>query len=613
MENFETETHTKELNLAFESAKEEVKIVETTDFLYDLKTQFRFFRKQWSSFVRKNLKKDFNQILIITKEKPNFGYVLALKKQYPDKEIKFLVPIDNAENLEKTNISFEFFAQNKMNEARLYKFPRNSENIEVFGLFTTAFSSLSEKDFSKLQYLALFIKAVRICAKKLKPDIIHADNVPFFLGAEFESKMSYPIRVLQIFEDFYTSDEEKIEPFWAILNIASPNAMKKLCRDKIIQKCVASLFNLHNTNNFRQMRDCLEFIYQNYMKFRDNINKDEEIDENILFKRMNARVLKLFPEIRFEDNSYYDTRFFTLKKVDFWATISKSYYNSLFENYEFDLQNRIKQTKLKSGYVGLGTTKIKPKIYQNFDEDNFRELRGQNKTYLLKEFSSQRVKTKFMDIRLFKEENYVVKGYLDSFYGAPLIFAKFSNDVFKDGIDIAFSTILKLFELRKNMQVIVNIPEGLKNNYVKSWVEFMENNSTFDGRWVFIDGEINAEQFYASSDIMLLPRRLNSSNVEYLKGMNLGCIPVASRTGILNDTITDIFDDMVLGCGFKTRDLILNNEKANDDYASVLTKALNLYTNNPSSWNLLIKNAMNYDSSWNFEIIEKYNELYELL
>ena len=112
---------------------------------------------------------------------------------------------------------------------------------------------------------------------------------------------------------------------------------------------------------------------------------------------------------------------------------------------------------------------------------------------------------------------------------------------------------------------------------------------------------------------MLLPRRLNSSNVEYLKGMNLGCIPVASRTGILNDTITDIFDDMVLGCGFKTRDLILNNEKANEDYTSVLTKALNLYTNNPSSWNLLIKNAMNYDSSWNFEIIEKYNELYELL
>ena len=29
--------------------------------------------------------------------------------------------------------------------------------------------------------------------------------------------------------------------------------------------------------------------------------------------------------------------------------------------------------------------------------------------------------------------------------------------------------------------------------------------------------------------------------------------------------------------------------------------------------NLLIKNAMNYDSNWNFEIIEKYNELYELL
>ena len=31
------------------------------------------------------------------------------------------------------------------------------------------------------------------------------------------------------------------------------------------------------------------------------------------------------------------------------------------------------------------------------------------------------------------------------------------------------------------------------------------------------------------------------------------------------------------------------------------------------SWNLLIKNAMNYDARWSFEIIEKYNEIYEML
>ena len=616
MENFETETHTKELDLMFErSSKEAVQRVENVDMFRDFKTQFRFLRKNLSPLLRKTLKKDFKQVLIVTVQEPPVDYILAFRKQYPDKDIKVLVPVNNLENLEKTNISFDFFLQNKINEARLYKFPRNIENVEVFGLFSTAFSSLEGNDFSKLQFLAPFIKAVRICAKKLKPDIIHADKIPFFLGAEFESKLPYPIRVLQIVDDFYTLESEKIEPFWVAINLVNLKGMKKLCRDKIIQKCMASLFNLHSTKNFRQMRDCLDFIYKNYVKFRENINRDEELDENILFKRMNSRILKIFPELRFENFSYYDKMYFTLKKTDFWAVISESYYKEIFENHSIciDLKTRINQTKSKSGFVNLGIGEIKTKLYQPFDVNNFRELRRRNKMYLLKEFSAQRVKTKFVDISLLKSEDCEIRGYLDSFYEAPLIFATFNEDIFRNGIDIAFSSILKLFELRKNIQVIVNIPNGLSNNYIKSWVEFLERNSDLNGRWLFINSKINFEQFYAASDINLLPKRINSSDIEYLHGMKLGCIPVASRVGILNDTVADIFDDMVLGCGFKTKKSLLNDENVEEDYLAILNKALNLYTNNPASWNLLIKNAMNYDARWSFEIIEKYNNIYEML
>lgn len=614
MENFETATHTKELDLMFERpSKEAVQRVENVDMFRDFKTQFRFLRKNLSSLLRKRLKKDFKQVLIVTVQKPPIDYILAFRKQYPDKDIKVLIPIKNLENLEKTNISFDFFLQNKINEARLYKFPRNIENVEVFGLFSTAFSSLEGNDFSKLQFLAPFMKAVRICVKKLKPDIIHADNIPFFLGAEFENKLPYPIRVFQVVEDFYTEENEQIEPFWAAINILNQQGMQKLCRDKIIQKCIASLFNLHSTKNFKQMRECLDFIYQNYVKFRENINREEELNENILFKRMNSRILKLFPELRFENFSYYDKMYFTLKKTDFWAVISESYYKEIFENSCMDLKIRINQTKSKSGFVNLGIGEIKTKLYQPFDVGNFRELRQKNKTYLLKEFSAQRVKTKFVDISLLKSEDCEIRGYLDSFYDAPLIFAKFDNDIFKNGVDVAFNSILKLFELRKNIQVIVNIPNSLSNNFIKSWVEFLENNFDFNGRWLFIDGKINIEQFYAASDINLLPRRINSSDIEYLSGMKLGCIPIASRVGILNDTVADIFEDMVFGCGFKTKKSLMNDENVEEDYLTILNKALNLYTNNPASWNLLIKNAMNYDAYWNFETIEKYNEIYEMM
>lgn len=614
MESFETEAHLKEFDVQNESEEPIVhpQNIEHTDFLYDCKTQFRFLRKNLSAFLRKKLKKDFKEILIVTAQNPPIDYILAFKKQYPDKNIKVLIPLHDLENAEKTNISFEFYSQNKTYEARLYKLPKNANNIEVFGLFSVSFSG---HDISKFQYLVPFMKAVRICVKSLKPEVVHSDNLPFFLGTEFESKMAYPIRVLQVVNDFSKYEVEKIEAFWAAINLVNKAGMKKICRDKIIQKCIASLFNLHNTKHFSQMRDCLEFIYQNYEKFRSTIDRNEAIDENILFHRMNMQTLKLFPELRCEDSANYNSIYFTLKKADFWATISKSYYDDIFANKEICgcLAKRIEQTKSKSTYLLVGCEAPRIKLYQPFNVDNFRELRAKNKSYLLKEFSEKRVKTRFVDLSLFKDENYVIKGNLDSFFDAPLIFAKFSTDIFNEGVDIAFDVILKLFEQRKNIQVIINISQGLKNNFVKSWVEFLEQNSALDGRWLFINDEINVEQFYAAADIALFPTRANIPDKEHYKAMKFGCIPVASRSGILNDTVTDIFDDMISGCGFKTKSSLLTKANANEIYLETLSKALNLFINTNSSWNLLIKNAMNYDYSWNFEIIEKYNEIYEFI
>jgi glycogen synthase len=40
-------------------------------------------------------------------------------------------------------------------------------------------------------------------------------------------------------------------------------------------------------------------------------------------------------------------------------------------------------------------------------------------------------------------------------------------------------------------------------------------------------------------------------------------------------------------------------------------KALNLYQNNPNSWNLLIKNCINKDFSWQFKTLEKFSNIYQ--
>ena len=150
----------------------------------------------------------------------------------------------------------------------------------------------------------------------------------------------------------------------------------------------------------------------------------------------------------------------------------------------------------------------------------------------------------------------------------------------------------------------------MKVNFVKSWIEFLSKNRYLNGRWVFIDGEINLPKFLAAADMILIPRRTNMTTIEHYLAMHYGCVPIASRSGILNDTIPDIFDDIANGCGFKTKTTLLTETDNNELFLTTTMKALGVCQNNPASWNLLVKNCMNKDCSWNFEILEKYYRLY---
>ena len=655
---YSTETHNEDLDFIFnqESESFDDAIFENRDLVHDLKMYFRLFRKKFSLFVKEKKQKNFTNILYVTLDCPPFTpnsnrqdnpleYITEMRKQYPDKEIQVLVPIINLDKdfrpnkklsleingkirvLEKTNLVYKFFLQNRIQGAIIYKFPKEISNIQVYGVYSPTFSWIKNiSELSKIQYMAPFLKAVRIAVKKMSkinfaPDIVHCENIPYYLGAEFEIRIFPKPKVLQIIKDFTQIDIAKPEAFWALINLADKRAMNKICKDNVIKKCVANLFNLHNTQRFYQMKDCLSFIYKNYYKFRKYIDKGEDLDENIIFNRLNSRIMQLFPQISYGEELYFNPMMYTLKKCDYWATVSESYYKQVFENPELSgkMFKQIEKSKEKSCFINLGCDLNKypktntRKIYQCFDLENFRELRIKNKNTLVKEFSKDRIKTNFVDPTLFKGETAKIIGSLDSFYESPLLFANPGSEIFANGVDVLFNTILKLFELHKNIQVIVCIKDGLKINFIKTWIDFLSKNKYFNGRWVFIDGEINQEKFLASSDMILFPRRANLSNIDHFIAMNYGCVPVISRSGILNDTIPDIFDDISGGCGFKTKKNLLTEEDNNELFLTPLMKALNLYQNNPNSWNLLIKNCLNHNSGWSFEILEKYNRIYQNL
>ena len=627
---------------------------ENRDLVKDAKTFARFLRRKIKSFVREKTRQNFTNILYVTLDCPPctinssrmdtpLEFITEMRKQYPYNDIRVLIPIIGLKEnlrptkkiviekeggeyvLERTSLHFNFFLQNKTQEVIIYKYPKNVFNVDVYGIYCESFSGVeSISEISGINKLALYMKAVRLAVRKFKklgfvPDIVHSENIPYYLGGEFEIQLPGGPKILQIVKDFTQIDMIKPEAFWAGINLADEAGMSKICRDAKIKKCLARLFNLKETKRFTKMRECLEFIYANYTNFRKYVNQGEDLEENFIFNRLNARMNEIFPQLS-DDGLYYNQMAYTIKKADFWAVNSKTYYKEIFESPKITgkIAPVLEERKENSSYVSCGFNLYENKredgnaIYQSFSEDDFRVERNKNKSVLLKEFGMDRIKTNFIDSTLFKGEP-EIKGYLDSFYEGPLLFYCSSNEIFANGIDILFNSVLKLFELHKNIRIIICIKDGLSNNFIKSWVEFLSENKYFNGRWVFIDGDINQSKFLAGTDMILIPRRINMTSPEHFMAMYYGCVPIVARSGILNDTVIDIFDDITLGCGFKTKNSLLTEDDNPEIFLAPLMKALNLYQNNPSSWRLLIKNCMKHDSGWSFKILEKYNKIYQEL
>ena len=198
-ENFETIEHSNELDSIYNQELDDIEsaVFENKDLKQEFKTYFRLLRKKCSGFLREKLQKNFTNIIYLTLDCPIYTpnssrldspleFINEMRNQYPDNDIRVLIPIINLDEefrpnkklsiqidgetrvLEKTSISFEFFLQNMAQEAIIYKYPKNKQNIQVYGVYCRRFSYLKNiNDLSKLQYLAPFVKAARIAIKIL--------------------------------------------------------------------------------------------------------------------------------------------------------------------------------------------------------------------------------------------------------------------------------------------------------------------------------------------------------------------------------------------------------------------------------------------------------------
>ena len=571
-----------------------------SDLTYDIRMGYRYLRKKLSSYLREKTQKGFTTILYATVEEVPVDYITSLQKQYPDKIIKVLLPSNNKDIKAKEVAKFDYYLCNEKFSAVLYKKQSTADNIEVFEVYTDGFETLINiSDIYKLKYLSHYSKCIRLVVDKIKPNIIHADNIPYFLGMEFDgiTNLIYKRKVVQTVHDL--SRYEECEPFWAIINLTNKKGLKKLLKDKVIKKNLTALFGIKKIKPFMNLMPYIEYLYDNYEQYLKIHGREAYTNENILLKRLDDRVLKIFSSVFPKNSTQYNTMFYTLKRSDTIIVNSKNEDLELYKTF-MDKIHYIKRSYIKNGT---------DKVAYPFDINNFREFKKENKKYLIKEFAKKRLEAKFTYTTLFQDESINIHGYLDSFYTNVLVMLAFNNYIQEQDIKKAVYTILKTFELRKSIQVIINFPFDYKSEYKTQLIKFLEQQKALEGKWIIIDGNINLAQFLASSDIIMFPTS-NQIGVEDLiyNSLRKGCIPVVENEGICADIIIDIFDDLNNGCGFKRGD------KAEGDYSDfdmTFFKALRFYNQNPSGWNLLIKNAINYDNSWDFDTISSYNDVYE--
>lgn len=131
-------------------------------------------------------------------------------------------------------------------------------------------------------------------------------------------------------------------------------------------------------------------------------------------------------------------------------------------------------------------------------------------------------------------------------------------------------------------------------------------NSVPKTKMVFINGynESLAHRIYASSDLFLMPSLFEPCGISQLISMRYGTLPLVRETGGLKDTVEAFNEYEKTGNGFSFTHY--NSQSMLD----ALRYAIHIYYANKTDWNLIVKNAMKTDVSWEKSAV-KYSLLYD--
>lgn len=183
---------------------------------------------------------------------------------------------------------------------------------------------------------------------------------------------------------------------------------------------------------------------------------------------------------------------------------------------------------------------------------------------------------------------------------APLI-AIVSRLVDSKGFDLIERVMSEMFELGIQM-VVLGKGDYHYENLFKYYAQRFPTRLK-----VFVEfNAVLAQRIYAGSDMFLMPSRFEPCGLGQLIALRYGSIPIVRETGGLKDTVIPFNRFSGEGTGFS-----FSNYNAHEMLEQIQA-AVDMYRNEPESWNTLVKQAMSADHSWK-RSAQKYLELYMAL
>ena len=266
--------------------------------------------------------------------------------------------------------------------------------------------------------------------------------------------------------------------------------------------------------------------------------------------------------------------------TDVLTTVSKTYANEIkYPYYAHGLSGIIEEHTFKlSGVInGIDLKSNDPltdqALFANYSITDYKEGKAKNKTELQKLLG------------------------LDVNENVPLI-GMVSRIVSHKGFELICDIIKDM--MKWNIQlVILGTGDASYEGLLKSVAD--KNKGKFSLNLTF-DSKL-ASRIYAASDVYLMPSKSEPCGLSQLIAMRYGTVPVVNATGGLKDTV-EPFDGSKNGTGFNFQSF------SREDLIDAISRCLSVYEHSKESWEIIVKNAMRYDSSWD-KPAKEYMELYK--